>query len=99
MTNFPDAMYARETIWIPFVINALGADENTILIGHSSGAVCCMRILEKYLGFCGLSNYLRHKVKGVVLVSAYTSHLGSSVEKKSGYFDREWVCLRDFPQF
>lgn len=33
----------------------------------------------------------RHKVKGAVVVSAYTTHMDDPVEKKSGYFDRPWV--------
>eukprot|EP01126_Amoeba_proteus_P007232 TRINITY_DN1257_c0_g1_i2.p1 TRINITY_DN1257_c0_g1~~TRINITY_DN1257_c0_g1_i2.p1 ORF type:complete len:147 (+),score=18.67 TRINITY_DN1257_c0_g1_i2:104-544(+) len=51
LTNFPDPLYARENVWIPFVVDYLGADENTILVGHSSGAVCCLRILERCVWF------------------------------------------------
>ena len=43
--QFPDAVLARAEYWLPF-IKELGADENTILIGHSSGAVAAMRYVE-----------------------------------------------------
>lgn len=43
LTNFPDPVNARESIWKSFVCDVLQADENTILIGHSSGAACSMR--------------------------------------------------------
>lgn len=37
--EFPDNDLARASFWIPFLINELNADENTILIGHSTGAM------------------------------------------------------------
>ena len=40
--TFPDNVKARATYWLPF-LDELGADENTILIGHSSGAEAAMR--------------------------------------------------------
>lgn len=46
-------------------VSTTGIDENTILVGHSSGAACAMRIIED------------HKVKGVALVSAYHTDLGT----------------------
>ena len=36
--TFPDNDLAREKYWLPFLKNELGTDENTIIIGHSSGA-------------------------------------------------------------
>jgi predicted alpha/beta hydrolase family esterase len=75
--NFPDPIKAREKIWIPF-IKKLGADENTILIGHSSGACAAMRYAEN------------HKVLGTVLVSAAYTDLGLESEKVSGYFNHPW---------
>ena len=47
-------------------------------MGHSSGAAAAMRYAET------------HRVLGLVLVSAYTSHLGDDLEKGSGYFDDPW---------
>ena len=46
--DFPDPIAARENIWLPFLENELKADENTILIGHSSGAVAAMRYAENH---------------------------------------------------
>ena len=75
--EYPDPMLAREKYWLPF-IKKLGADENTILIGHSSGAIAAMRFAEN------------HQILGSVLVGAYYTDLGLEEEKKSGYFNRPW---------
>ena len=45
--TFPDNVKARAKYWLPF-IDELGADERTILIGHSSGAVAAMRYAETH---------------------------------------------------
>lgn len=69
LENFPDPLYARETQWIPFLKDTLGADESTVVIGHSSGAAAAMRLAETT------------KLRGMVLVSAYKSDLGDSLER------------------
>ncbi len=76
--SFPDSDLARESIWIPFLLNELKVDKNSILVGHSSGAIAAMRLAEK------------HSIVGSVLVGAYHTDLGIEDEKKSGYFDRPW---------
>lgn len=75
--KFPDPVLARAEYWLPF-LEKLGADENTILIGHSSGAIAALRYAET------------HKILGSVLVGAYVSDLGEENEKISGYFDKPW---------
>jgi len=77
-TQFPDPDLARESFWLPFLIDELKADENTILVGHSSGAIAAMRLAEK------------QKILGSVLVGTYHTDLGIEKEKQSGYFDRPW---------
>eukprot|EP00759_Apiculatamorpha_spiralis_P018130 PhF_6_TR24456/c0_g1_i1/m.33816/K07002/K07002; uncharacterized protein len=74
--GFPDPLYAREHIWKDFAVKQLGLDENTIMIGHSSGAACALRLMEE------------HKTAGCVLVSAYNDDLGDDLERGSGYFSR-----------
>jgi len=69
LRNFPDPYYAREENWIPFLENELKCDSSTILIGHSSGAAAAMRYAEN------------HKLKGIILVSAYWTDLGDSTER------------------
>lgn len=76
--DFPDSELARESFWIPFLENELKADENSILIGHSSGAIAALRYAET------------HKIFGSILVGAYHSDLGMESERLSGYFDRPW---------
>jgi len=76
--RFPESEIAPMNVWLPFLENKIGVDENTVLVGHSSGAVAIMRLLEK------------RKVKGVLLVGAYHTDLGDKTERKSGYFNTEW---------
>src|SRR5579884_2945796 len=75
--DFPDAVEAKASIWLPF-LEKLGADENTILIGHSSGALAAMRYAEE------------HKILGSVLVGVAHTDLGEESERISGYFDKPW---------
>lgn len=75
--KFPDPDLARKEYWLPF-LKELGADENTILIGHSSGALAAMRYAEE------------NKVLGSVLVGVCYTDLGDEKEKKSGYYDIPW---------
>lgn len=76
-TQFPDPELARKKYWLPF-IKELGADENTILIGHSSGALAAMRFAET------------NKILGSVLVGACYTDLGDESEKQSGYYEDPW---------
>ena len=39
LRNMPDPYEAKESIWIPFNDDILKVDENTIVIGHSSGVL------------------------------------------------------------
>ena len=75
--QFPDPELARAKYWLPF-IQSLGADEHTILVGHSSGAIAAMRFAET------------HKILGSILVGAYHTDLGIEAERLSGYFDAPW---------
>ena len=75
--TFPDNIKARAAIWLPH-IESLGADENTILVGHSSGAVAAMRYAES------------HRLLGSILVGVCHTDLGDSFEAASGYYDSRW---------
>lgn len=75
--EFPDPQLARMKYWLPH-IKKLGADENTILVGHSSGAVAAMRYAEE------------NKILGSVLVGVAYTDLGEKSERLSGYFDKPW---------
>ncbi|CAL8329464.1 unnamed protein product [Merluccius merluccius] len=81
LKNMPDPVTARECVWLPFM-EEMGCDEETLLIGHSSGAAAAMRYAES------------HKVFGIILVSAYVSDLGDETERASGYFSRPWEWSR-----
>lgn len=76
--QFPDAELAFASSWLPFLKNELHADDNSVLIGHSSGALAAMRYAEN------------HKILGSILVSAMYTDLGIESEKLSGYFDQPW---------
>lgn len=75
--NFPDPIEAKSKIWLPF-ISSLGADQHTILVGHSSGAVAAMRFAEQ------------NKIFGSVLVSGSYTDLGEESERISGYYNEPW---------
>ncbi|CAF0725760.1 unnamed protein product [Didymodactylos carnosus] len=78
LEDMPDPAECKESIWIPFIKNELKVDENTIIIGHSSGSNACMRLIENT------------RVKGVILVATSYTDLGSEGEKNTGYFNRPW---------
>src|SRR5438067_595746 len=81
--QFPDAMLAREKYWLPFLKKMLHADEHSILIGHSSGALAAMRYAEK------------NRILGSVLVGAMHTDLGMETEILSGYYNRpfDWQAI------
>lgn len=74
----PDPEIAHMNIWLPYIKNELQADENTIIIGHSSGAVAAMRYLE------------HNKLLGAVLIGACHTDLGLESEKEAGYYTDPW---------
>jgi predicted alpha/beta hydrolase family esterase len=76
--DLPDPVGAHSNVWLPYIKNELKADENTVLVGHSSGAIAAMRFAEQ------------HKLAGSVLIGTYYSDLGYEDEKESGYFDMPW---------
>lgn len=76
--NMPDPIVGRESLWIPFMREELKIGENSIIVGHSTGAVAAVRFCEQY------------KVRGIVIVGAYTTDCGIENERLSGYFDRPW---------
>jgi len=75
--TFPDNIKARAQFWLPH-LERLDADENTILIGHSSGAVAAMRYAET------------HRLLGSILVGVCHTDLGDSFETASGYYEARW---------
>ncbi len=76
--DMPDPVEAKASVWLPYIENQLHADEHTILVGHSSGAIAAMRYAET------------HRIGGSVLVGTYYTDLGYEDEKAAGYFDEPW---------
>lgn len=77
-SQFPDTELARSDYWLPFIENDLKADENTIIVGHSSGAIAAMRYAET------------HRLLGSALIGTYYTDLGIQAEILSGYFNAPW---------
>ena len=80
--TMPDYDEAKEVIWVPFIKSKVGSNENKkfdkiYVIGHSSGAVCIMRLLETL------------KLTKAFLVSPCTSDLGEPSETISGYYPQQ----------
>ena len=76
--NMPDPKFARKKVWLPFIKEKFGGEKNSIIIGHSSGAVAALRYLEE------------NKCRFAILVSCYYTDLDNELEKTSGYFDKPW---------
>ncbi len=76
--NFPDPIKARAKYWLPYLKNELKADKNTIIIGHSSGAVAALKYAEK------------NQLFGSILIGCNHTDLGDQFEKQSGYFNTPW---------
>ena len=76
--NLPDSIEAKARVWLPYIADVIKADKDTILVGHSSGAIAAMRYAEN------------HQIAGLVLVGTYYTDLGYDDEKASGYFDEPW---------
>jgi len=77
--NFPDPFVAKQSEWLPHVKDIIkGREKDTVLVGHSSGALAAMRLSEEL------------ELRGVILVSAAHTDLGDENEKASGYFDKPW---------
>lgn len=76
--DYPDSYLCRSEYWLPY-IKKIGADENTILVGHSTGSIAAMRFAES------------NKILGSILVGSYYTDLSDADEKASGYFDLPWL--------
>ncbi len=76
--EWPDNELARASYWLPYLRNELSVDENSLLVGHSSGAIAAMKFAEE------------KPIFGSVLVGAYHTDLDMETEKSSEYFDSPW---------
>ena len=52
LRNMPDSVRARELIWLPFMQDELACGEDTIIVGHSSGAEAAMRYARSLARDC-----------------------------------------------
>ena len=76
--DMPDPVAAHANVWLPHIENVQKADESTIIIGHSSGAVATLRYLEN------------HKLLGAIIIGTNYTDMGEAAEKESGYYDAPW---------
>eukprot|EP00929_Paragymnodinium_shiwhaense_P003853 TRINITY_DN104549_c0_g1_i1.p1 TRINITY_DN104549_c0_g1~~TRINITY_DN104549_c0_g1_i1.p1 ORF type:complete len:261 (+),score=26.52 TRINITY_DN104549_c0_g1_i1:97-783(+) len=90
LETMPDPYEAKEKYWIPFVKEKVNEPSREVergeapvsetlvfLLGHSSGAVCLMRMLETY------------KIDGTFLVSGAINDLDEPGETISGYYPQQ----------
>lgn len=78
MTDMPDPVAAHMNIWLPHIESELIKDENTIVVGHSSGAVATLRYLET------------HRLAGAILIGCNYTDLGFEDEKEAGWYEAPW---------
>ena len=76
--TMPDPVGAKESVWVPFMRETLKVGADTVVVGHSSGAVAAMRLAEET------------RVAALVLVSACHTDLGDPGERAAGYYARPW---------
>lgn len=76
--DMPDPVAAHTNIWLPHIEKVFNADENTIIIGHSSGGVAALRYLET------------HKLLGAIVIGVSYTDLGDEGERESGYYSDQW---------
>lgn len=76
--DMPDPVAAHANIWLPHIEKVFKADENTIIIGHSSGGVAVLRYLES------------HKLLGVIVIGVNYTDLGDEGERESGFYKNPW---------
>ena len=76
--TMPDPVGAKESVWVPFMRETLKVGADTVVVGHSSGAVAAMRLAEET------------QVAALVLVSACHTDLGDPGERAAGYYARPW---------
>ena len=74
--GMPDPFAFKDVVfWVPSSSTmVLKCDANSVVVGHSSGAVCALRLAE------------RNVLRGIVLVAGYDDDLGDENERASGYF-------------
>mmetsp|Transcript_36477 Transcript_36477/g.37869 ORF Transcript_36477/g.37869 Transcript_36477/m.37869 type:complete len:202 (+) Transcript_36477:61-666(+) len=77
--NMPDSFEAKEKNWMPFILEKLKPSledpkKKVYVIGHSSGAVALMRLIE------------HTKITGAIIAAGCISHLGDNLELISGYY-------------
>lgn len=76
--TMPDNVQAKASVWLPYMHDTLQCDAETIVVGHSSGAVAAMRYAEKY------------PLLGSILIGACYTDLGYETERIAGYYDAPW---------
>lgn len=74
--TFPSNLITKEEILLKFAEKYI--NEDTVIIGHSSGAALALRVAEK------------HKIKGLVLVCGLFKDLGYEEEISTGIFAHSW---------
>ncbi len=76
--TMPDSKNARSSIWLPYMHDTMKIDRDTVIVGHSSGAVAAMRYAEQY------------RIKASILIGVCYTDLDDEDEKISGYYDDMW---------
>ncbi|MDE1462518.1 alpha/beta hydrolase [Spartinivicinus poritis] len=72
--NFPDPIRGRMKYWMPF-LESLQPNENTLIVGHSSGTSAALRYAET------------NKIYGSLLISAQSDDCGLEFERFSGFYE------------
>jgi hypothetical protein len=86
LRDMPDPFGAKESEWVPFLLQKCGVDANTLIIGHSSGAEAAMRLMENnpvlvprlltpHTSHLNLTPHTSHRTPHTSHLTPHTSHL------------------------
>ena len=87
--TFPDPIKGRMRYWLPFLTEDIRPDENTMIVGHSSGALAAFRYAET------------RPLLGTFAVAGHHLDCGFELERRSGFFDQpwDWAAIRRNQRF
>jgi predicted alpha/beta hydrolase family esterase len=76
--TFPDPIKGRMRFWLPYLTDVIRPDRQTVIIGHSSGALTALRYAESA------------HLLGTFVVAGHHTDCGFELERRSGFFDQPW---------
>lgn len=84
LPSLPNPEFPNLKEWIPFIIKNGKFTEETIIVGHSSGAQIILSLLEK----------IDVKIKQAILVSGYAKALRKDMDSEKNVDEYNWEAIK-----